>query len=350
MTEGGRRLSALEEPCLAKRPRIRIALFVAALVVMVLALFVYLHKERAPEAARLLPESQGILYFNLRPLRAATHFDRRPVQHAPDYQRFIDATGIDFERDLDEAAFALHRLPDATGPNGGLAYSEVFVGHFDGNRLTRYLEASAADRESYAGHTIYSIANQGRTDRVALLGRAMVSISNAPTSEQIHSILDKSRMTFLPTSGSTLLAEHYKDLPLLSLAWGLGQIGLPFGDNGEFRVMGLTLPWRLDATFIASLRWTGALRVRVEEIAPNATTAAASAQSLDSLISIGKMAENALPSSLADENIRQLLNSATVVHYNDRAVLNATLPDKFFQKLVTTPDAAAPVPSSPTPH
>ena len=50
-------------------------------------------KNTPPLAARILPESQGILYFNLSPLRAATHFDRKPVRHDPDYQRFIDAPG-----------------------------------------------------------------------------------------------------------------------------------------------------------------------------------------------------------------------------------------------------------------
>jgi hypothetical protein len=298
---------------------------------------IYLDKQAPPECARLLPESDAVVYFNLRPLRAATHFDQRPVHHDADYQRFIDATGIDFERDLNEAAFALQRQAYPLGPNGPVAYSEVFSGAFDAARLTRYLAGTAAASESYAGATIYSIPNDGRTVRVALLGHQMVAVSNTPTPEQIHAILDRYRTGWLPFSGNSLLAAHYKDVPLLSLAWGLGEIALPFTENGKVSVLGFALPIRLDTTFIASLRWTGALRLRVEQIAPSEKAARAAAATLESVINLGRIAENNLPGPMVDENIRAMLNSATVVQYNDRAVLNATLPARFFEKLMAAP-------------
>jgi hypothetical protein len=328
----------------SRRRPLRIALLALAVLLLVAGALVYYSTKAPPECARLLPESQGMVYFNLRPLRAATHFDRHPVRHDADYQRFIDATGINFERDLDEAAFALHRTADPLGPNGPVAYSEVFVGHYDATRLQGFLKASASSQETYAGHTIYSIPSDGRTVRATLLGKRMVAVSNTPTSEQVHSILDRYRTDFLPTSGSTLLSEHYRDVPLLSLAWGLGQIGLPFGDHGEFRVMGLTLPWKLDSIFIASLRWTGALRLRIEQIAPTESAATVSAGAMDGLVTLGRLAENNLPGSLANENARALLNSATVTHYGDRAVLNATLPTHFFEKLMTPPESVVPAP------
>ena len=40
-----------------------------------------------------------------------------PVSHDPDYERFIQETGFDFERDLDAAAFAIH-YPQSW-PGGG---------------------------------------------------------------------------------------------------------------------------------------------------------------------------------------------------------------------------------------
>ena len=124
--------------------RTRVTIAIVVVVLLLLAGAIYLRKKAPPEAARLLPESDGIVYFNLRPLRAATHFDQHPVSHDPAYQQFIDQTGIQVERDLDEVAFALHRMPDPNGPNGPVAFSEVFVGHFDGRRLSAYL-ASAAE-------------------------------------------------------------------------------------------------------------------------------------------------------------------------------------------------------------
>jgi hypothetical protein len=204
---------------------------VASLLLVVFAVAVYLRKAEPPKVARLLPESDAIVYINIRPLRAATHFDRHPVKHDAEYQRFIDATGIDFERDLDEAAFALSGQPDLSGPNGPVAYSEVFSGSFDRQRLTAWLARSAASSESYSGYTLYSIASAGRTVRIAVLSRDLVAVSNTPAPEQIHSIIDHYRSGFLAFSEPTLLANHYKDLPLLSLAWGIGQIGLPLADT-----------------------------------------------------------------------------------------------------------------------
>src|SRR3984885_10094623 len=226
--------------------RTRITVAVVVVILLLLAVAVYLRKKAPPEAARLLPESDGIVYLNLRPLRAVTHFDQRPVAHDPDYQSFIDATGIQFERDLDEAAFALHRMPNPAGPNGAVAFSEVFVGHFDGRRLAHYLESVAGSTEEYAGREIYSIPNDGRTVRGTLLGYDMIAVSNTPSPEQIHSILDRYKTAAMPFTGSSLLADHYADVPLLSLAWGIGQIGLPLSDaGGNLKGRGLSLPLTL---------------------------------------------------------------------------------------------------------
>jgi len=55
----------------------------------------------------------------------------------------------------------------------------------------------------------YSIASEGRTVRVAQIGYDMIAVSNTPTPEQIHSMLDRHRTAALPFAGSSLLAEHY---------------------------------------------------------------------------------------------------------------------------------------------
>src|SRR5271156_4957944 len=109
----------------------RTALLSAIAAGLILAGVFYLRKNAPPEAARLLPESDGIVYMDVAPLRAATRFDAHPVKHDPEYQHFVDATGIEFERDLSEAAFALHSMSNPLGPNGPVAYSSIFVGKFD---------------------------------------------------------------------------------------------------------------------------------------------------------------------------------------------------------------------------
>src|SRR6202050_5962637 len=131
--------------------RTRRTLWIVTGVLLLLALAIFLRSKAPPEAARLLPESDGILYINLKPFRVFLHKDLKPPSRAPDYQQFVDATGIDWERDLDQVAIALHRMKDPSGPNGPVAYSMVLVGKLTGKRLNDWLDAHAATRESYAG-------------------------------------------------------------------------------------------------------------------------------------------------------------------------------------------------------
>ena len=85
--------------------RTKATILIVLLVLVLLGVAAYLHRKAPPEVARLLPEADCILYFNLRPLRTATHFDRNQLPRDPQYQAFVDATGFEFERDLDEVAF-----------------------------------------------------------------------------------------------------------------------------------------------------------------------------------------------------------------------------------------------------
>jgi hypothetical protein len=305
-------------------------------VLVLLAGAIYLRKEAPPEAARLLPESDGIVYINLRPLRAATHFDQHPVEHSPEYQHFIDATGIQFEHDLDEAAFALHRMANPKGPNGELAFSEVFVGHFDGRRLADCLASIAASQETYAGHTIYDVSSEGRTVRVVLLGYDIVAVSNTPSSEQIHSMIDRYRTAALPFSGSSLLSKYYSKLPLLSVAWGIGQIGQPLA-NGGARVLGLKLPLPPDSTFLASLTWIGKIHLRVTQIAPTDAAAADTTESLETILVLVKSMANTPGAGTYDTDARALINSIVVERHRNEAVLTATLPTALLQRAMNHP-------------
>ncbi len=271
-------------------------------------------------------------------MRTALSFNAHPVKHDPDYQAFIDATGIEFERDLSEAAFALHQMSNPLGPNGAVAFSSIFVGKFDRNRLASYLASKAKSQESYDGHDIYDIPMDGRTDRVVILDSSTVAVSNTPTVEQIHSILDRQRTAFLPFSGNSLLTQHYKQVPLFSLAWGIGKLGAGFDDLNLF---GLRVPLSVNAMFIGSLRWTGALHLRIEEIAPNAPAATVSADSIEALLNVAKTAENVLPNALTNPDTKALLDSVQIEHHDDRAILTATIPLGLLQKLAIPPDAGS---------
>ncbi len=329
------------------RRRTRYSLLLALVVLAALVVAVVLRKSAAPEVARLLPESDAIVYANVRALRAVTHFDRSRVERTPEFARFIDATGIVPERDLTAVAFALHRMDDPRGPNGPVAYSEVFEGSFDGARLKRYLGSIARGEETYAGHRIFSVpVGEGgsRVLRVAQLGYDTVAASNTPTAEQIHLIVDRYRAAASPFAGSSLLSARYREVPLLSPAWAIGRIGLPFSESGRITVLGLQLPLAEDTTFVASLRYVGAIRVRVDEITSSEEEARRSAEALATLLgmfrSIGRVGQG----TDDDLAMAEAVGSVRIAQHGDRAELTAMVPTALLRE-VTTP-TVGPVPRS----
>jgi hypothetical protein len=328
------------------KKRTRRTLLVVAAVVVLLALAIFLRSKAPPEAARLLPESDGIIYLNLKPVRTFFKANLKPPHRVPEYEQFVEATGVDWERDLDQAAIALHRMPEPNGPNGPVAYTMVLVGKLTGARLNQWLDAHAVSRESYAGHTIYNVPSQDRTVRVAQVGYDMIAVSNFPTPEKIHSILDRHRTAALPFAGSTLLSQHFHDVPLLSLAWGVGEIGLPFNENGAIQIFGFRLPLQADSTIVASLSpelsLAGVLRLRVEEIAPTDDAAAHQAASLATLLILARGFTQPLTDNAANNGLKQMLKTAAVDRRRNRVLLTATVPVSMFTSLSSSENSAAP--------
>jgi hypothetical protein len=332
------------------RRRTVIPLLIVVAVLAALGLAVYLRSNAPPEAARLLPESDAIVYIHLKTIRSATHFDQTAIQRSPYFQHFIDATGIVPERDIDSVAFAFHRMPPPFGPNGPVAYSEVFIGQFDGARLASYLRSIATSQQTYAGHIIYTIPIDGRQLRVTQLAYDTVAASNMPTPEQIHSMLDRFRASALSISGSSLLAARYHDVPLLSEAWGIGRIGLPFAQNGNISFLGLQLPLPADTDLVASLRYAaaapvlsgGAVHLRIEEIAPSPRAAERTADTLSAVLDIMRgIGKEQQPRDAAAIAMRSVVNSITLTHHNDRAILKAAASVDQLKALTTAHNPAA---------
>ena len=328
------------------RRRRTVPLLIAAAVIAAIVVALWFRAKSPPEAARLLPESDAVIFVHLKTLRAFTHFDTAIIHRSPDYQRFIEGTGINPERDIDSFAFALHRMPNAAGPNGAVGYSEVFIGRFDGQRLNHYLAGLANAQETYAGRTVFSIPVEGRTLRVAQLGYDTVGASNMPTAEQVHSMLDRSRASALSSSGSSLLAARYHEVPLLSVMWGIGHIGLPFAQHGRVTVLGLELPLPEDADLVASLRYHGSVQLRVEEFAPDALAAQHTVDTLNPLLGILRgIAAAQPPHGPSDAAMREALGSATLEAKDSHALLTASVGLDPLTQLLTN----APAESSTTP-
>jgi hypothetical protein len=312
-----------------------IGIAAALLAALVVALVLRFHAP--PEVARLLPESDAILYMNLKPARAASHFDQAPVSPSPEYAKFLQDTGFRWDRDLDRVAISLHRMANPNGPNGNVAYSGVLEGRFDGTKLASYLQAQSISHEKYAGHEIYTVpGDEGRTLRVAALGYDMVAASNMPTPEQIHSIIDRYAAGATPFSGSSLLSLRYHEVPYFALAWGIGHVGLPFSDRGNIQVFGVTLPLPEDTDFLASLTFRGSLHLRLEELAPSDTEAAQTAANLLTILNLvrGFTPGTGTPQDVA---LHQAFESLKVEQQKSRVVLTGSLSPALLQSATHAP-------------
>src|SRR5947208_13068143 len=157
---------------MARKTTIYVALFAATVAVAAIALLLWLGAQRAPLAASLLPEADAVVYLDLRPMRLAATFAQMPnIERDAEYDAFVRATGFEFERDLEQAAIAMHLPPQSTRPAAEPRFSEVFVGRFDIARVNDYFRKNAKQIENYDGREIFVVPVEGRTVRLALLSK-----------------------------------------------------------------------------------------------------------------------------------------------------------------------------------
>ena len=341
--------------------RIRRALPIVLAVVIVAAavtLAVQLRKSAPPEPARLLPGADAFLYANLGWARKANGGKLfLPIPHDPDYDRFIQQTGFDYERDLDSVAFAVHY--PANWPGGGTGgaapeprFSEVFIGHFDAEKCVAYLKQVSKSVESYNSVDIYTIPLTGRTFRIAILGIDMVAASNHDDPAVIHAMVDRSRRLASPFGGPAFLRRYYRRVQLASPVWMMARVD---PSNPEFGEWADFLPHPADIVVSASynplhlpLR-SGVLHLRAEAWASNSEDAKAIVDKLNVFLTMFHSAEASVGSPGTDADVKTLFDSLKVRQDDSRATLYATLPTGVFRKLMESPDEAPVVATPPKP-
>jgi hypothetical protein len=302
-------------------------LFGFLLFVAAVAAVVELRKHAPPESARLLPSAEAFVYIDLKWMRwadVAGHLP--PVPHEPDYEQFIQATGFQFERDLQEAALAVHYASPQTG--GETRFSEVFVARIDGDRIRAYLTKLASSIESYRSIDIYNVALQDRTVRVAILGVDTVAASNHNDPRVIRGIIDRSRKLASPFAGPALLRQFYKKVPLASLAWGIFRL------NAAQAEASAGLPLATPATVVGSVRYLGAIHFRAEAFTSDAQAAQQLTSQVNTFLAIFHSAEVSVAGQTPDPDVRKALDSLTVEQKNDRTVLTAIIPAGLIRKMV----------------
>ncbi len=322
------------------------------LIVAAVASIVILRKHAPPEAARLLPGADGFFYINLKWIRAFNATGQLPpVSRDPEYQKFVEETGFQFERDLDQAAFAIH-YPQNWG-GGGTAgsateprFSEVFVGKIDSGRLTAYLKKISSSVDDYRGFDVYNIPLEGRIVRVVILSYDSVAVSNHPDPAVIRGMLDRSRKLASPFGGPWLLRKFYRkvplEVPLTSLAFAIVRVTPEMSSFGGLGSCSLLFP--KPAVAVISARYLRALHLRAEAFTDSESDAQAITEKTAAFLSIFHAAESSVGEHGTDADVKAFFDSLKVEQSGDRVILTATVPPGFIRKVLTEapPETVAP--------
>jgi hypothetical protein len=300
--------------------------------------FVLYHRStQVPEAARLLPEGDLIIYANLKPVHLFDLNKSSSVQPEGDYKDFVDRTGIQPERDINEVAMSRRDTPDGNEVES----SEVLIGNFDQRRLTDYLQLLSSARETYRNLTIYSISHEGHTVRVALLDAGRVAVTNMASVEPMHGIIDRSMS---PSTGPVLLS-HYSDVPLGSLAWLIDRI--PNKPDNVQLPGGFAITLPAEAIAVGSLRYTGSLLLRADVFAQSEAQARQIVDSANSHLALVRSIGQFIKTRGPDQDVKAAFDSLQATQKENVAVFTATIPQSILKKIWSEAQSQGAVPSAP---
>jgi hypothetical protein len=314
-----------------------VLLFVAAVGSVVL-----LRKQAAPEAARLLPESDAVLYIDFGTVRNLTAFDQQQLPKlAPGYDDFVKDTGFAFERDLDEAAMAVHRGSAKNGSRGATRYSEILVGHYDQAKLAQYLRQHSRSVETYRDVDVFTVPIENRTLRVALLAIDTVAISNVDDPGVVHGMIDRFKKVALPFGGPSLVHTYYKKVPLGSLLWAIARV--PASSPNSHSTPSFTLPGSIDiglpgnSDVVVSLRMLTTIHARAEFYTGSEEAARNFTDQTTTFLALFRSIQASAAPGPGDADVKAVFDSIKVSQKGDRAEVLATIPPSFLRKLVNQP-------------
>ena len=344
-------------------------LWIALAVLLVLGAItaaVLLRKRAAPDAVRLLPNADAVLYVNLEPVRLLTDLGKQPPKsREPEYQQFVRETGFEPERDLDRAALAIHYSNTPANPSKETRYSEIMQGRFDHQRVSSYLKQQSSQVEHYKDLDIYIIPLEGRTLRVVLLGVNMAAASNTEGADAIHGMIDRYKQAALPFGGPDVVAANYSRVPLGSLIWTVARIPANSApqDRSEFLLPGSwssLLP--RNSVVIASARPLNEIHLRAQVITPSENEARVFTERVAAFLTLFKTIDISIDGGGPDPDVKKAFDSFEVKQEKNEALLTASVPFAFFKKIVSeTPvefggespkpvEPQAPASARPTPH
>ena len=358
-TPGKKKLAAASPWKQDMRRRTRLTILTVILIAVALAVIVMLRSQAPPEAARLLPGANAFAYIDVKWVRRLDHLGHvPPVPHDPEYEDFIHQTGFQFERDLDEAAFAVHYPGTVEAPGSEMRFTEIFVGRWNSSRVAAYLGKLAQSVNDYRGVQIFNIPSQDRTLRVAMLAVGTVAVSNSEDPQVIRGIIDRSRKLASPFGGPSLLRRYYKQLPFGSLAWAImsnpeqmeqGQLGQTLLPPGYGQVLS-------GSVIVASARFLRAIHIRADAFYQDQERASQLAEKTGALLTIFHGLQPTITATgPSDKDVKTFFDSLKLEQDKGRVTLTATVPLDFIKKVFAEPPpeaiapAAQPTPQAPPP-
>jgi len=313
-----------------------ISAIVTMAVIAVFLVAIQVRRHSAPEAVRLLPQADAIVYFDVKTVRRLSGQKPGNTSHDPEYQRLIDATGFEPERDLDEVAVSVH--PSSTRET---RFSYVFVGHYDFGKVSGYLKQVSRDVERYRDLEIYQIPVENRVVRVALLGLDMAAVSNVDDASVLRGIIDRYKELALPFGGPGLVQDYYKHVPIGSLAWGLMRI--PAAPTDPRAARNLSLPGGIDifvpssSTMVASIRFITSLDFKAEFFTRSEEDAKHFVDQAQTFLALFQSIQSSAQLSGSDPDVKAVFSSFRFEQQKDRAILTADIPLGFIKKIFTEP-------------
>ena len=274
---------------------------------------------RPGHSVYLLPEGNVMAYINFTPMHFM-NMDTSSFTAAPEYQQFVNETGLRVDHDLENIAISANA---DGGPGGDVAI--IVTGAFDQQRLSGYVrKQEGVQTETYGGKTIFSTSVKDQAARFCVLDSKMVALTVSPTAESMHAIIDKSAGS---GSAPSLFENYYSDVPFASAMWAIIQV--PSFAVNDSAPRGMNLNFLKNSVTIVSIRYTGSLRFRGEFIAQNQADANNIFQAVNGLLAMSKLAGGPRQN---DPDVTAVMNSIEVKQNGNHVVVNVMVPQDLIQK------------------
>jgi len=299
--------------------RVLLVIAVVLVVVAIAAAVTYTVIRRPGKSVYLLPDGNIMAYVSFKPFHY-TDLGTQNFESNPEYQEFVAKTGFHYQKDLDSVAFSGRTTGELNGDVSG-----IITGTFDEARLNSYLQGKpGVETESYGGKTILAMRESNQTLRYCILDSTTVAFTAGPSSESIHSIIDKSR-----GSGSMpqLLSDYYGEVPFASVGWAIVRVPDLGGQEGPG---GINLDYLKNSVAIISVRYTGSVRVRAEMIAQNEADATKIFQALNGMVAMGRAF--AQSGQNRDKDLENLIDNSKLEQSGKHVVLNIVVPQEVIKK------------------